>query len=276
MSADRRTRRLLPAAALAVGLFVFAVAAQEPAATSPLEARGALERSQAVLGRPVADQSFTATDGRRVRLADFRGRPVVVSFVYTACSQACPTTTRFLDRAVGEADRTLGPGRFQVVSIGFNLPYDTPAAMEGFRRQLGIERAGWLFLSPDPGAVEGLTRDMGFSIAASAGGFDHLAQVTLLDAEGRVATQVYGEDFDVRMLVGPLKSLLTGTPLERPGLADIVERVRLLCTVYDPRTGRYRLDYGIVLELFTGTTIVIAGVGFLFREWRRGPRPRAG
>ena len=276
MSADRRARRLPPAAALAVGLFVFAVAAQETPTSSALEARGALERSQGVLGNPVADRAFTTSDGRRVRLSDFRGRPVVVSFVYTACSQACPTTTRFLDRAVGEADRALGPGRFHVMSIGFNLPYDTPAAMEGFRRQMGIERAGWLFVSPDPGAVEGLTRDMGFSFAASAGGFDHLAQVTLLDAEGRVATQVYGENFDVRMLVGPLKSLVTGTPLERPGLAEIVERVRLLCTVYDPRTGRYRLDYGIVLELFTGTTIVIAVLGFLLREWRRNRRLRAG
>lgn len=276
VSTDRSTRRLLPAAALAIGLFVFAVAAEEPAATSPLEAKGALERSQGVLGKPVADQGFTAADGRRVRLSGLRGRPVVVSFVYTACSQACPTTTKFLDRAVAEADRALGPGRFHVLSIGFNLPYDTPAAMEGFRRQMGIERANWLFLSPDPGAVEGLTRDMGFSFAASAGGFDHLAQVTLLDAGGRVATQVYGENFDVRMLVGPLKSLLTGAPLERPGLAEIVERVRLLCTVYDPRTGRYRLDYGIVLELFTGTTIVIAVLGFLFREWRRNRRLRLG
>ncbi len=264
-------RGRLPAAALVLGLSV-ATAAASPA----LEPPAALERSPGVLGRSVADQAFTAPDGRRVRLADLRGRPVVVSFVYTACSQACPTTTRFLARAVAEADRALGPGRFHVVSIGFNIPYDTPAAMEGFRRQMGIERAGWLFLSPDPGAVEGLTRDMGFSFAASAGGFDHLAQVTLLDAEGRVATQVYGEDFDVRTLVGPLKSLLTGAPLERPGLADIVERVRLLCTVYDPRTGRYRLDYGIVLELFTGSTIVIAVLGFLWREWRRHRRLRAG
>jgi protein SCO1 len=267
-----RTRWLLPAVALAFGIASSAALARNPPDAAALDANAALERSQRALGNPVGDHAFTAADGRRVRLSEFRGKPLLVSFVYTACSQVCPTTTRFLNRAVREADRALGPGRFRVITIGFNLPYDTPAAMQGFQRQQGIERAGWEFLSPDPGVVEVLTREMGFSFAASAGGFDHLAQVTLLDAEGRVATQVYGEDFDLAMLVGPLKNLLTGAPIERPSVADIVERVRLLCTVYDPRTGRYRLDYTIVVEILAGSSILLAVLYFLLREWWRNRR----
>ena len=85
--------------------------------------------------------------------------------------------------------------------------------MRAFARQQGIDRRDWHFLSPEAGVVEGVTRDLGFSYAASAGGFDHLTQVTLLDADGRVAAQVYGENFDVPMLVGPLKALLTNAPL---------------------------------------------------------------
>jgi protein SCO1/2 len=100
--------------------------------------------------------------------------------------------------------------------------------------------------------------------------------VTILDARGRVAAQVYGEDFEVPMLVGPLKALLTDAPLPEVTVENIVERVRLLCTVYDPRTGRYRLDYRIVLEILTGTSIVLAVLGFLFREWLRNRRLRAG
>jgi protein SCO1/2 len=177
---------------------------------------------------------------------------------------------------VAEADRTLGPGRFAVATIGFNHPYDTPEAMRAFARQQGIDRRDWHFLSPGEGTVEALTRELGFSFAATAGGFDHLTQVTVLDAGGRVVAQVYGEDFDVPMLVGPLKALLTDAPLPEVTLASVVERVRLLCTVYDPRTGRYRLDYRIVLEIFTGTTMVLAVLGFLLREWLRNRRLRAG
>jgi protein SCO1/2 len=270
-----RTRWLLSAAALAFGLAASAALARIPSAAAPLEADAALERSQRALGRPVGDYGFTASDGRRVRLADFRGKPLLVSFVYTACSQVCPTTTRFLGRAVQEADAVFGPGRYRIATIGFNLPYDTPAAMEAFRRQQGIDRAGWVFLSPDPGTVEALTNDLGFSFAAAAGGFDHLTQVTLLDAEGRVAAQVYGESFTTAMLLGPIRALLAGEPLEGASLAGLVERVRLLCTSYDPRTGRYRVDYTIVLEILIGVSWALAVLGFLLREWWRQRRPRA-
>ncbi len=267
-----RPRWLPTAAALAFGVFLGAALARTASAETTLESSAVLERSQRVIGTPVGDYAFRTTDGRPLRLAQLRGRPVLVSFVYTACSQVCPTTTRFLANAVTEADRMLGPGRYAVVTIGFNYPYDTPAAMAAFARSQGIDRRDWHFLSPEAGVVEGVTRDLGFSYAASAGGFDHLTQVTLLDAEGRVAAQVYGENFDIPMLVSPLKALLTNAPLPAITVAHVVERVRLLCTVYDPRSGRYRLDYRLVLELLVGFSIIVATLGYLLREWQRHRR----
>jgi protein SCO1/2 len=264
-----RTRWLPTAAALVFGVVLGTVQARAGSEGATLEAGAALERSQRALGTAVGDHAFRAADGTPVRLASLRGRPVLVSFVYTACSQVCPTTTRFLARTVAEADRTLGPGRFAVVTIGFNYPYDTPEAMRAFARQQGIDRRDWHFLSPEAGVVEAITGELGFSYAASAGGFDHLTQVTLLDANGRVAAQVYGENFEVQMLVGPLKALLTDAPLPAVTVADIVERVRLLCTVYDPRTGRYRLDYGVVIEILAGISILLTTLVYLLREWQR-------
>ena len=271
-----RTRWLPTAAALAFGVVLGSVQARAETEGATLEAGAVLERSQRALGTAVGDHAFRAADGRPLRLAELRGRPVLVNFVYTGCSQVCPTTTRFLARAVNEADRTLGPGRYAVATIGFNYPYDTPEAMRAFAKQQGIDRADWHFLSPEAGTIEAVTRELGFSFAASAGGFDHLTQVTILDAGGRVAAQVYGEDFAVPMLVDPLKALLTGAPLPEITLGSVVERVRLLCTVYDPRTGRYRLDYRIVLEILTGSSIVIAVLAYLLREWVRSRRLRAG
>ena len=263
-----RTRWLPTVAALVFGVVLGTVQARAGSGGATLEANAALERSQRALGAPVGDYAFKGADGSPVRLAQFRGRPLLVSFVYTACSQVCPTTTRFLASAVAEADRALGPGRYAVATIGFNYPYDTPEALRAFARQQGIDRRDWVFLSPEAGVVDAITQDLGFSYAASAGGFDHLTQVTLLDASGRVAAQVYGESFEVSMLVGPLKALLTDAPLPRPSVANILERVRLLCTVYDPRTGRYRIDYGVVVEILVGLSIVVTTLAFLFREWR--------
>lgn len=272
MGTGCRPRWLPTAAALVFGAAIGTAQARAASEGPALEPSAALERSQRAIGTDIGDYPFRATDGAPFRLAQLRGRPVLVSFVYTGCSQVCPTTTRFLARAVAEADRALGPGRFAVVTIGFNYPYDTPEAMRAFARQQDIDRRDWHFLSPEAGTVESVTRDLGFSYAASAGGFDHLTQVTLLDARGRVAAQVYGESFDVPMLVGPLKALLTDAPLPALTVAGVLERVRLLCTVYDPRTGRYRFDYGIVIEIAAGLSILLATLGYLLREWQRHRR----
>ena len=184
MGTGCRTRWLPTAAALVFGVVLGTAQARADSEGATLEPDAVLERSQRALGTTVGDYAFKAADGTPVRLAQFRGRPLLVSFVYTGCSQVCPTTTRFLAGAVAEADRALGPGRYAVATIGFNFPYDTPEAMRAFARQQGIDRRDWVFLSPEAGVVEGITRDLGFSYAASAGGFDHLTQVTLLDADG--------------------------------------------------------------------------------------------
>ncbi|MGE0358466.1 MAG: SCO family protein [Burkholderiales bacterium] len=267
-----RPRWLPTAAALAFGVVLGTVQARTVPEGATLEADAVLERSQRAIGKAVGDHAFRAADGAPLRLGALRGRPLLVSFVYTGCSQVCPTTTRFLARAVAEADRTLGPGRYAVATIGFNYPFDTPEAMRAFARQQGIDRRDWHFLSPEAGVVEAITAELGFSYAASAGGFDHLTQVTLLDGEGRVAAQVYGENFEVPMLVGPLKALLTDAPLPAVTVENLLERVRLLCTVYDPRTGRYRLDYRIVIEIAAGASILLATLAFLLREWHRNRR----
>ena len=77
-----------------------ALAASAPAVA--LDYGTAMRESQAAVGRTLDDFALTDGDGRRVRIADFRGKPLVVSFIYTGCSQVCPTTTRFLDKAVRE------------------------------------------------------------------------------------------------------------------------------------------------------------------------------
>ncbi len=265
--------------AAAVGLLLFFVAGLLFANAAPsgeaLDPRQALKASQAVVGKSIGDHTLQDADGRPVRLAEYRGKPLIVSFIYTGCTQVCPTTTKFLDRAIGEAQRALGNDAFHVVTVGFNLPFDTPIAMREFRKRQGIDRPNWQFLAADAPTIAGLARDTGFVWSPSASGFDHLTQATIVDGRGRVFQQVYGESFELPMLVGPLKELVTGSPAPAQDLADIFERVRILCTVYDPRSGKYRLNYGIVIEILVGLSVLGGTLYYVGNEWRRqrGTRP---
>jgi hypothetical protein len=48
--------------------------------------------------------------------------------------------------------------------------------------------------------------------------------------------------------------------------------VKLLCTVYDPSAGRYRLNYVVIIELLIGASVMLGGIGFVALEWRRRRR----
>jgi protein SCO1/2 len=212
-----------------------------------LDEKSAFERSQAAIGKSVGDFVLLNRDGTPVELSKYRGKPLLVNFVYTACFQVCPTTTRNLQKAVAETASVMGPERFNIVTIGFNQPFDSPQAMKDFAARYGLDLPNWEFLSPATTLVADVTQNFGFSYVATPAGFDHLNQITMVDAEGRIVRQVYGEKFTPKDIAEPLKLLITGSAIspEVSTVKELMERVRILCSVYDPRTGRYRTNYSV-------------------------------
>ncbi len=267
---------LLLAAAVGLALMLIAGLAfgQALPAGKALDPREALEISQRAVGTTLGDYALRNRDGKPVRLAAYRGKPLIVQFIYTGCFQVCPTTTKFLGRAIGEAQRALGPDAFHVVTVGFNLPFDTPEAMGEFRRKQGIDLPNWEFLGADAATVDALARATGFVWTPTGAGFDHLTQTTIVDGGGRVYRQIYGESFELPMLVGPLKELVTGAPAQAQSLSGLLDKVRILCTVYDPRAGRYRLNYGLFIEIFAGLSVLGGTAWYLIAGARRGRAER--
>ncbi|HYN60398.1 MAG TPA: SCO family protein [Rubrivivax sp.] len=277
--ADRSIARRLRATGL--GLLFAAIIGPALADTAPegklptLDERSALRAGDAVVGTLVPEYTLLDRQGRPVRLSSYRGKPLLVSFIYTGCFQVCPASTRALHEAVKGLDKLLAPNQFNVISIGFNQPFDSPAAMRAFSAQHGIDYANWEFLSPPQAIVEALARDFGFSFVATPAGFEHVLGVTLLDAQGRIHTQVYGDRMNAQRIGEPLRQLLTqGALPPRLQLSDVIERVRILCTVYDPETGQYRYDYALIFEIVGGLLFFLSVAAYFGLEWRNRRRAR--
>jgi protein SCO1/2 len=245
-----------------------AVGASALALAQAPDAERAYRASQAAIGQALPDFTLRDRLNRPVKLSAYQGKPLVVSFVYTGCFQACPVATQSLAKAVKQAREALGADTFQVVSIGFNQPFDTPEAMAAFARQNRVADPRWEFLSPDPRDVEALTRAFGFSFEATPKGFDHITQATIVDGAGVVYRQVYGDTFELPLFVGPLKALRSGEVEQDITIANVWEKVKLYCTVYDPGTGGYRLNYSLFFEIFAGLT-TFAGLGWFVYKSRR-------
>lgn len=258
-----------------IGFFGPAKADDKPATRSTLDPAAALRISQGAVGNKIGDYTLLDRAGKPVRLADYRGKPLLVNFMYTGCFQVCPTSTRAIAAAIEGMGRSMDPRQYNIISIGFNLPADSPPSMKAFAAQQRINYANWEFLSPHASAVDALTRDFGFAYVPSQSGFDHLLQVTVVDADGRIYRQVYGEDFSADQLAEPIRQLVRNQPLPQElDLADLVDRVRILCSIYDPATGEYRVSYALAFEIAGGITFVIAMIWFAIGEVRASRRLR--
>jgi protein SCO1/2 len=71
------------------------------------------------------------------------------------------------------------------------------------------------------------------------------------------------------MLVYPLKDLLSGQASRAVSIDAIWTKVKLFCTVYDPNSGGYRINYSLFVEIFTGLTVLGGIAWFLLRERQR-------
>lgn len=237
--------------------------------SAQFDSKVALKLSQDAIGRVPRDATFKAVDGRNVRLSDYRGKPLVVSLIYTSCYHICPATTQHLAKVVRTARDALGPDSLRILTIGFDTPKDTPEAMRAFARQQNVNLEGWDFLSTDAATLAQLVQDLGFIYFAAPNGFDHLIQATVINAEGKIYRQVYGMNFDTPLLVEPLKELVFGTPTTASLIASLSNRIKLFCTVYDPATDRYRFDYSIFIGIFIGFASLGLASVVVIREWRR-------
>jgi len=245
--------RLAASAALRVRLFhgvvlpllLIASAGHATQSTGNEVDSAALRASQAAVGRTAGNHLLIDQHGKPLRLGDLRGRPLVLSLIFTNCYSVCSGQTLHLREVVRIARQALGAHSFAVLTVGFDSAHDSPDRMLAYGLDRGIDDPDWHFASADAATVRRLSDEVGFTWLPSSRGFDHITQVTILDANGTVAQQVYGQAFSPPELIEPLKALLLGRPVERTSLTGLIERVRLYCSVYDPVAGRYRTDYSM-------------------------------
>lgn len=238
-------------------------------ASPVLDRDAALALSQSAIGNVMGEHRFLDQDGKPVSLSAFRGKPLVVNFIYTSCYHTCPVMTVHLRDVVKIARDALGRDSFNVVTISFDPAVDTPERMRLFAVEREIDFNGWAFLSGNADTIKAISTDTGFSFAPSPKGFDHLAQTTIVDATGKVYRQVYGADFDTQALVEPLKELVFGKPATGGSIDRWIKGVRLFCTIYDPTTGRYQFDYSIFVMIIVGVLCLGSILVFIIKSWRQ-------
>lgn len=161
---------------------------------------------------PAPDFALQDPSGRTVRLADFRGKVVVVTFGYTNCPDVCPMTLTIL----AEATRALGDDarRVQVVFITVDPERDSA---ERLGRYAPAFHPSFLGLRGDAAATARAAESFDVEYRKQPGripeaySVDHTAASFIVDPDGQLRLIVaYGRDADG--FVGDIRHLLAAFP----------------------------------------------------------------
>jgi protein SCO1/2 len=145
---------------------------------------------------PAPEFALTAQDGRRLALADLRGKVAAVTFIYTSCTDTCPLLTA----KMAQVQRALGAefGRdIYFVSITVDPERDTPEALAAYADAYGADAAGWAFLTGTPLEILDVSRRYGvYAKKTPRGDVDHTFLTSLVDRAGTLRVQYLGTRFD--------------------------------------------------------------------------------
>ena len=125
------------------------------------------------------------TGGRVRRIADFRGKAVVVFFGFTHCPDVCPTTLADMAGVM----KKLGPDadRVQMVFITVDPERDTPQALQQYVKAFDPR---FIALRGDPAQTQAAAKDFKIFYEKRKEGdsytVDHSAQSYVFDPQGRL------------------------------------------------------------------------------------------
>lgn len=194
---------------------------ESPAITKGL---GGAEAAPAAAGpRPgdeVPDVPLVNQDARPFRLSDYRGRALLVTFIFTRCRDAefCPLVSEHfaeLNREVG-ADAALRE-RTRLLSVSIDPEHDTPAALRSYggayTRNYADERYElWQLATGDPADIRRLAQFFGLEYHAERDQIVHSLRTALVDPAGRVRKVYRGGDWQTADVLRELRATLSEQP----------------------------------------------------------------
>jgi len=132
----------------------------------------------ALLPPGVKAPNFNLKDerGRRVSMSEYRGKPVVVTFLYSHCHDTCPVQAQQIKGALDNLGHDL-----PALAISVDPPGDTPKSVDRFNDEQGVTgRIRWVL------GRESQLRPLwqGFHTTSQTTQTEHMARLVLVDKRG--------------------------------------------------------------------------------------------
>jgi protein SCO1/2 len=170
-------------------------------------------------GDAVPDFKLVNQDGRPIRLAQFKGKALLITFIYTRCprSDFCPRVTRnFADVNRQLATSPSLYAKTHLLCVSFDPEHDTPERLRAYgATYIGSDAAGafthWDFAVPDEPVLKQMAQffDVGISNGPDET-ITHTLSTTLIGPDGKVVRFYPGNEWTAEEVAADVKELVAG------------------------------------------------------------------
>jgi len=168
---------------------------------------------QIKIGESVPDFSLIDQQRHNVTLSEFRGKVVVLTFMYTRCvlPNFCFRTANNFHRLQKRFADQLGRNLI-FMSITFDPTHDTPEALAKYAKTWDADPKSWKVLTGSQTAIDKISGQFGVSHFADEGLIIHSLHTVIINRDGTMAANLEGNDFNADQLGDLVQSVLDGAP----------------------------------------------------------------
>jgi protein SCO1 len=152
-------------------------------------------------GDMVPDFHFVDQTGTPIRLSQFRGKVVALTFMYTKCP--LPNYCFRLNNNFGNLQRRFASqlgSNLVFLSLSFDPVHDQPVVLAQYARTWNANPKGWHFLTGPLPEVETVCHEFNLNFWEEMGMITHTLHTVIIDRQGRVMANLEGNQFSAKQL----------------------------------------------------------------------------
>jgi len=149
------------------------------------------------------DYAFKDQNGTEVSLSDFRGKPIVASFIFTRCAnpEMCPKVVAKFASMQRDAQRVGVGDDVWFLLISFDPEYDTPEKLKAYGQERGVRFTNARMLVPSGDKYRDFIVEYQVRAGKSpTGELNHAVDLIMLDHKGGLARNEGGMWTDARVV----------------------------------------------------------------------------
>ncbi len=174
-------------------------------------------------GDQVPDFKFVNQDGKQVSLHKLRGKPILLTFIYTRCPlpDYCIRMSDNFAAVARELKQSNSYANVDLLSISIDPGYDKPDVLKAYGKRYASafdpQFSHWQFLTASPEATKKAAEWFGLTYVPEKDQIVHALRTAVVDKDGKFVKMYRGNEWKPSDAADKLKELLASSGGEHAG-----------------------------------------------------------